>query len=241
MDILWKVIYTLLNADLSTPNSTVYASGTLGGARTTSNAWDTSGTCISAGATTYNRIRLAGFTSTEWDDLPDSGTVVLGSGSVQESINYTSKGYNSGGGYYYLNFNSRTFANNWSVGNSIVYSFSGSYPTNYPTNNTEAMSADFLNNLGVGDDNTLLARLGLMTFTTNSNGRRSKSISGTRSRQPRRTPPRLTPPTRTSGAPSGSMPTQAEARRRPRPCAARRPSSPRRTTPARYAGRTSPS
>ena len=33
MDILWKVIYTLLNADLSTPNSTVSASGTLGGAR----------------------------------------------------------------------------------------------------------------------------------------------------------------------------------------------------------------
>ena len=30
------------------------------------------------------------------------------------------------------------------------------------------MSADFLNNLTVADDNTLLARLGLMTFTTNS-------------------------------------------------------------------------
>ena len=170
MDILWKVIYTLLNADLSTPDSTVFASGTLGGARTTSNAWDTSGTCISAGATTYNRIRLAGFTSAEWADLPGSGTVVLGSGSVQESINYTSKGYSSSGGYYYLNFNSRTFANNWSVGNQIVYSFSGSYPNNYPTNHTEAMSANFLNNLGVGDDNTLLARLGLMTFTTNSTG-----------------------------------------------------------------------
>ena len=30
------------------------------------------------------------------------------------------------------------------------------------------MSSDFRNNLTVGDDNTLLARLGLMTFTTNS-------------------------------------------------------------------------
>ena len=55
---------------------------------------------------------------------------------------------------------------------SFSYSVSGSalYPENYPTNHTEAMSADFLNNLSVGDDNTLLARLGLMTFTTNSSG-----------------------------------------------------------------------
>ena len=53
---------------------------------------------------------------------------------------------------------------------SFSYSVSGSalYPENYPTNHTEAMSADFLNNLSAGDDNTLLARLGLMTFTTNS-------------------------------------------------------------------------
>ena len=53
---------------------------------------------------------------------------------------------------------------------SYSYSVTGSalYPENYPTNHTEAMNADFLSNLTVGDDNTLLARLGLMTFTTNS-------------------------------------------------------------------------
>jgi type IV pilus assembly protein PilY1 len=170
MDILWKVIYTLLNADLSTPDSTVSASGTLGGARTTSGSWDTNGRCISAGSTTYNRIRLANFSSTEWNAMADSGTVVLGSGPVQEALVYTSKGYSSSGGYYYLNFNSRTFVNDWYVGNQISYSYSGTYSNNFPTNHTEAMSADFLNNLTTADDNTLLARLGLMTFTTNSSG-----------------------------------------------------------------------
>jgi type IV pilus assembly protein PilY1 len=170
MDILWKVIYTLLNADLSTPNSTVSASGTLGGARTTSGSWDTSGKCISAGSTTYNRIRLANISSSEWNDMADSGTVVLGNGSVQDSLAYTSKGYSYFGGYYYLDFNSRTFVNDWYVGNQISYSSSGTYPNNFPTNHTEAMSADFLNNLTAADDNTLLARLGLMTFTTNSSG-----------------------------------------------------------------------
>jgi len=237
MDILWKVIYTLLNADLSTPDGTVFASGTLGGARTTSNSWDTGGTCIYAGSTTYNRIRLAGFTTAEWNALPDSGTVVLGSGSVQESLNYTSKGYSSSGGYYYFDFNSRTFANNWSVGNQIVYSFSGSYPNNYPVNHTEAMSDDFRNNLTVGDDNTLLARLGLMTFTTNSSG---STVQINIRNQISSTAPN-SPPFAPSYQNIWNSVTQAGARRPPRHCAARRPSSARRTTPARYAGRTSPS
>jgi hypothetical protein len=166
MDVLWKVVYTLLNADLSTPAG-ASASGTLRGARTTWGNWDTSGTVIYAGSTTYNRIRLGNFSSSEWDALPGSGTVVLGSGSVQETLVYTSKGYSSWGGYYYLNFNSRTFANNWSVGNQVAYSSS---PNNFPTTHTEATSTAFLNNLTVDDENILKARIGLMTFTTNSSG-----------------------------------------------------------------------
>jgi hypothetical protein len=168
MDVLWKVVYTLLNADLSVPDSIVSATGTLGGARTTSGNWDTNGRVISGGSTTYNRIRLANFSSTEFNALPDSGTVVLGSGSTQDTVAYTSKGYSSFGGYYYLNFNSRTFASDWSVGDQIAFSSSGSYSNNFPTNHAEATSTDFLNNLTAADDNILKARLGLMTFTTNS-------------------------------------------------------------------------
>jgi len=68
----------------------------------------------------------------------------------------------------------KSFSRKYNKGSLITFSYSASgsalYPENYPTNHTQAMNADFLNNLSVGDDNTLLARLGLMTFTTNSSG-----------------------------------------------------------------------
>ncbi|MBE0604046.1 MAG: hypothetical protein IH611_10550, partial [Deltaproteobacteria bacterium] len=166
MDILWKVVYTLLNADMSTPTASITVTGTLAGARTTSYNWDTYGTCIYAGSTQYNKIRLANFTWTEYSLLPSSGTVILSAGSVQETLTYTSKQNDSG--TYYLNFTGRTFSNNWSVGNIITYSYSGTYSNNYPTTNAEATSSDFRNNLTVEDENILKARLGLMTFTTNS-------------------------------------------------------------------------
>ncbi|MGZ9148530.1 MAG: hypothetical protein ACXW4G_09170, partial [Candidatus Deferrimicrobiaceae bacterium] len=71
MDVLWKVVYTLLNADLSKPNTSVDATGTLAGARKyPSGNWDTSGKVISGGGSQYDRIRLAGFTSTEYGLLP---------------------------------------------------------------------------------------------------------------------------------------------------------------------------
>jgi len=166
MDILWKVVYTLLNADMSAPLASVNVSGTLAGARTTSGSWDTSGTCIFAGSTQYNRILLANFTSTEYSQLPASGTVILSYGSVQEPLTYTSKFVNDG--KYYLSFTGRTFSNNWSVGNTVSYSYSGTYSYNYPKTNAEATSSDFRNNLTIEDENILKARLGLMTFTTNS-------------------------------------------------------------------------
>lgn len=168
MDALWKVVYTLLNADLSTPTASVTVTGTLSGARTASGSWDTYGTCIYAGSTQYDRIRLANVSSTEYSLLPSSGTILLGSGSVQEAVNYTSKYVDSG--TYYLRFADRTFSNNWSVGNPITYSYSGTYSNNFPATNTQATSSDFRNNLTVEDENILKARLGLMTFTTDSSG-----------------------------------------------------------------------
>ncbi|MBP2673383.1 MAG: pilus assembly protein PilY [Deltaproteobacteria bacterium] len=169
MDILWKVVYTLLNADLSIPagSSGGTASGTLAGAHATGGSWDTSGTVIRPGSGyTYDRIRLGNFSSAEWAMLPSSGTVEIGSGGVSESLTYTSKGTSSG--YYYLAFPSRSFANTYSTSATVTYSYSVTYSTNYPTNNTEAVSADYLNNLTTADEEILKARLGLMTFTTNS-------------------------------------------------------------------------
>ncbi|MGZ9148783.1 MAG: pilus assembly protein [Candidatus Deferrimicrobiaceae bacterium] len=85
---------------------------------------------------------------------------------VTISLAYTSKGTGGGGSYYYLQFTPRNFANDWSVGATVSYSYSTSYPTSYPTNHTEAIDADFLNNLTSADEEILKARLGLMTFTS---------------------------------------------------------------------------
>ena len=168
MDVLWKVIYTLLNADLSKPDSTVSATGTLGGARAyPSGNWDTSGTVIYGGSNQYDRIRLSNFSSTEYGLLPSSGTVDIAYQGLTISLAYTSKGEYTGWGpdYYYLQFTPRTFANNWSTSATVTYSYSGSYPTSYPTSHTEAMSTNFLGNLTTADEEILKARLGLMTFT----------------------------------------------------------------------------
>ncbi len=173
MDALWKVVYTLLNADLSKPDSTASASGTLAGARAYPSAsWDTSGTVIWGGSHYYDRIRLGNFTSAEFDMLPSSGTVEMSNLGVTISVPYTSKGtggryYNR---YYYLAFSPQTFADNWSTGARITYSVSGTYATSYPLDHTQAASDDFLNNLTQADEEILKARLGLMTFTTNPYG-----------------------------------------------------------------------
>jgi Tfp pilus tip-associated adhesin PilY1 len=172
MDVLWKVVYTLLNADQSKPNSTVSATGNLGGARAyPSGNWDTSGTVIYGGSNQYDRIRLNNFSAAEFNLLPDSGTVELAYQGLTISLAYTSKGSSGGwSSYYYLAFPHRTFANNWSISATISYSVSGSYSESYPTNHTEAVSDDFLYNLTQSDEEILKARLGLMTFTTNSTG-----------------------------------------------------------------------
>ena len=111
-----------------------------------------------------------------WNLFPGSttsgGTVRIGSGGQSENMTYATRSSASPDRFYFTS--AKSFSRGYNQGSliSFSYSVSGSalYPENYPTNHTEAMSADFLNNLSVGDDNTLLARLGLMTFTTNSSG-----------------------------------------------------------------------
>jgi len=188
MDILWKVVYTLLNADGSQPslliNDTVTINATLKNAKrsdlttvTTNNPIIISTTISGRGrnrVTTdiyYNYI-IVNSNNADWSKFPggssSGGTVRIGSGSQSENVAYTSR--SSGSPYTFYFSTPKHFNYSYNIGATISYSYSISgsnlYPENYPTNHTEAMSADFLNNLTVADDNTLLARLGLMTFTS---------------------------------------------------------------------------
>jgi type IV pilus assembly protein PilY1 len=151
-DSLWKVVYTLLNADLSIPDSTggTYTCRTSQRIRTRDNP--------------YSRIQVNG---SNWSRFPSTnGTFQIGSGSQTETVTYSSKG-TSWGRYYFYFSPSKTFSNSYSSGTTISISGSTSYSYPYPTTHTEAISTDFLNNLTQTDEEILKARLGLMTFTGN--------------------------------------------------------------------------
>jgi len=151
MDVLWKVVYTLLNSDLSIPASAgTYTCRTSARIRTQDNP--------------YGRIQVDG---ANWSRFPaTNGTIQIGSGGTSETVTYSSKSIS--GGNYYFNFSpSRNFQNNYSNRTTVSISGSSSYSSPYPINNTEAMSTDFLNNLTTADEEILKSRLGLMTFTGN--------------------------------------------------------------------------
>jgi len=152
MDVLWKVVYTLLNADLSIPGSTssTYTCRTSQSIYTWNNP--------------YNRIRVNG---ANWNQFPSTnGTIQIGSGSQTETVTYSYKG-TSWGRYYFYFSPSQTFSHSYGSGTTISISGSTSYSYPYPTTHTQAMSSDFLSNLTTEDEDILKARLGLMTFTGN--------------------------------------------------------------------------
>ena len=149
MDILWKVVYTLLNADLSIPQSSLTVSTTVRSA-------------FSAGPQSSIRVN-----SDNWNSFPSSGTIQVGRGSNVETVTYTSKSVIKGN--YYFDFSpSATFVYNHSRNDLVSYSVGSAYSNPYPTNHTEAISTDFKNNVTSDDEENLKARIGLMTFTTNS-------------------------------------------------------------------------
>ena len=184
MDILWKVIYTLLNADLSQPSYVTSDTVTVTCQMNNARRWNS--TTIDQNISSskqyqyveaYNcAVAPSSISDDPWNLYPGSttsgGTVRIGSGGQSENMTYATRSSGSPDRFYFTSGKtfSRTYNHNSLI--SFSYSVSGSalYPETYPTNHTEATSADFLNNLTAGDDNTLLARLGLMTFTTNSSG-----------------------------------------------------------------------
>ena len=166
MDILWKVVYTLLNADLSIPGPTaVTMTSRLDRAR----RWGSSTTDTSIStARQYQYVQVTNITGGTWSMLPNSGTVQIGSMGTAEPMTYTSR--SSGSPYRFYFSTAKSFLYNHSQGTTVSYTTSTSYSFPYPTDHTEAMSSTFLNNLTTEDENILKARLGLMTFTTNSSG-----------------------------------------------------------------------
>ncbi|MDH3237355.1 MAG: PilC/PilY family type IV pilus protein [Deltaproteobacteria bacterium] len=151
MDILWKVVYSLLNADLSIPSSTASYSTTV-----------RSG--FSAGYQTRIRVN-----STNWSSFPSSGTIQVGSGGSVDTVTYTSKSVSSG--RYYFNFSpAANFVYSHPRNDRVSYSSGSGYTTPYPTNHTEAIGTDYGTNVTADDEGELKARIGLMTFTTNSSG-----------------------------------------------------------------------
>ncbi|MBP2683269.1 MAG: hypothetical protein H6Q79_1308, partial [Deltaproteobacteria bacterium] len=84
MDILWKVVYTLLNADLSIPGPTaVTMTSRLDRAR----RWGSStvDTSIST-ARQYQYVQVTNITGGTWSMLPNSGTVQIGSMGTAEPM-----------------------------------------------------------------------------------------------------------------------------------------------------------
>ncbi|MGB3400503.1 MAG: PilC/PilY family type IV pilus protein, partial [Candidatus Deferrimicrobiaceae bacterium] len=151
MDILWKVVYSLLNADLSIPSSTLSYSTTVRSA-------------FSAGSQTRIRVN-----SNNWNNFPSSGTIQVGSGGSVDTVTYTSKSVSSG--RYYFNFSpAANFVYSHPRNDRVSYSLGSSYSTPYPTNHTEAIGTDYGTNVTSVDEGELKARIGLMTFTTNSSG-----------------------------------------------------------------------
>jgi hypothetical protein len=159
-DILWKVIYTLLNADLSIPSGTSSITCTLYRAR----RWGSSTIDTSISNTRqYQYVEVRNISSTDWNLLPAAGTVEIGSFSTHESMTYTSRSSGSPRRFYFSS--AKSFTNSYANGTTISYTYSPIYSYPYPVNNTQAVSLDFRNNLTMADDNILKARLGLMTFT----------------------------------------------------------------------------
>ncbi|TFH31081.1 MAG: hypothetical protein E4G97_04755, partial [Deltaproteobacteria bacterium] len=173
LDVLWKVVYTLLNADLSTPTyvsttSTNITCTTLRARRWNSNTIDTN---ISRNRS-YQYVEV-NCNSTNWSQFPGStssgGTVRIGSGGQSENMTYTSR--SSGSPYRFYFSSAKSFGRNYNQGSTISYTYTagGGAPTdyseNFPTTHAEAMHNDFLTNITSADEAILKARLGLMTFS----------------------------------------------------------------------------
>lgn len=136
LDILYKVTYNLLNADLSIPF--------------TATSYQVSLQAAIQKNKVYSQIKVS--CGGGWDSFPPpsgSGTFIASVAGPTEQFTYVSK--TKSGKSCYLNLPSGTSFASDHVKTSIVkYSLATSYPTPYPLDHIQASGADYLNNL----DNT---------------------------------------------------------------------------------------
>jgi Tfp pilus tip-associated adhesin PilY1 len=169
MDALWKVVYTLLNANGS--GATQGSAGKLGTATKTSGGGTS--TSLVAG-TSYNKITITGVSPSIADNtaiLPDSDTtgtfVSVITGASSAGIKYTSK--SRSGTTVTLNISGgQVFSTSVSFPAKSIIIYSADFT--YPQSNYDATSAPYRNNLTyrdgdpITDEATLKANIGLITF-----------------------------------------------------------------------------
>ncbi len=157
-DIIWKVLYSLLNHDASSPGGILNFSGTL-----------KSGTTV--GATQFE------VTSTYYNQFPatpsPANRIIVGAGTEQELVGYASKlrtGTRRSNYRYFINIipesgSGLAFAH--TAGDK--FDFLSSYAnSNAPLDHADAISSTYINNIDSNDMASFRIRLGLMTYTNSS-------------------------------------------------------------------------
>jgi hypothetical protein len=147
-DIIWKVLYTLLNYDASTPSYTPAFTGKLDNT-------------TAVGATRFEVIKAY------YDNFPSPATgnkITIGSGTGQELVGWTSK--QKVGSKYYINV-TPTLALTHSAGEKFDF-YTTYSSSSYPLTNALAKDSSYINNIGDDDMASLKLRLGLMTYTNSS-------------------------------------------------------------------------
>jgi Neisseria PilC beta-propeller domain len=155
-DIIWKVLYSLLNYDGSSPGDTPTFSGTL------------------KNSTVVGAIRIE-VSATYYNQFPSSSAagnkVIIGSGTTVELRDYDYKTTSFGPRYWiYL---TQTLARSHSAGEKFDF-YTSYFTSPYPLTNTLAEDSSYINNIDNNDMASLKLRLGLMTYTSSG----SSSPSG---------------------------------------------------------------
>ena len=158
LDILYKVAYSLLNADLSIPSSTVSFQVQLAAQIKTTQS--------------YSQIQVS--CGGDWNSFPSGpGSYQVTVDGPAEQFTYSSKtrsGSGSNRKCYLVLPSNKTFQSPHTSTSTVRYSVGSSFTTPYPLNHVQASGTDYLNNLDNTDESLLKARLGVMRFTTNSTG-----------------------------------------------------------------------
>jgi hypothetical protein len=125
LDALWKVVYTLLNANLSRPSHDNGTTATITATLQTAKRSDrtTTSTSISnSSGRTYDWITV-NMTNGNWSDFPATGALVLiGSGGQSETLGYTSRSTTSSTHTFYFS-PAKHFNNSYNQNTPVSYTY----------------------------------------------------------------------------------------------------------------------